>query len=213
MKIGILAGTIVDTQMGVDFVLSKGHSALGRACSSDPVTQCEMQILRKAELLQISINLCKEMVLEGVEGIFVNCNSLSGAIDMNVVRQNISVPLVTPLDVYALYASSHSCLGIIAANCQSLAAIEHVIMQKNKDCMVFGAGILPLVVAIENAIPPQKIYADFKIKGLVDSLTALGCEALILGCTHFPYILSCIEENISVPVINPGDKMLELLVK
>ena len=32
MKLGVMAGTPVDTQMGVDYVISKGHEAIGFAC-------------------------------------------------------------------------------------------------------------------------------------------------------------------------------------
>lgn len=212
MKIGVLAGTPVDTQMGVDFILSKGHFAIGKACSCSPTEQSEMQILHKNELLCIAIKLCHEMIEEGAQGIFVNCNSLSGAIDMNAVRNAISVRLVTPLDIYADSAKNYSALAVISANCQSLSAIEQVIVQANKNCMVLGAGLLPLVIAIENHEPPTEIYEKLKIKELIDSLTAFGCEALVLGCTHFPYLLSQIETNITVPVIDPSVQMLQVLI-
>ncbi|MEG1895813.1 MAG: aspartate/glutamate racemase family protein [Oscillospiraceae bacterium] len=211
MKIGVLAGTPVDTQMGIDFVLSRGFDAIGRACSKSPIIQSEMQILHKKELLDIVIGLCQYMEMEGAKGIFVNCNSLSGAVDMDEARRYISIPLVTPLDVYKLCAKDYSCLGVIAANGQSLAAIEHLILENNLHCMVVGAGLLPVVVAIENGLQPQLIYDDYKLKQMIESLVAMGCEGLVLGCTHFPYLLNQIEKDITVPVINPGDKMLELL--
>ncbi|MEG1972677.1 MAG: aspartate/glutamate racemase family protein [Oscillospiraceae bacterium] len=211
MKIGVLAGTPVDTQMGVDFVLSQGFDAIGRACSESPVIQSEMQILHKKELLDIAIRLCREMESHGAEGIFVNCNSLSGAVDMDEVRRHITISLVTPLDVYKLCAKDYSRLGVIAANGQSLAAIEHLILENNNQCMVVGAGLLPVVIAIENGLEPQKIYDSYKIRELVRSLEAMGCEALVLGCTHFPYLLAQIENNSAIPVINPGMRMLHIL--
>lgn len=211
MKIGVIAGTPVDTQMGVDYILSKGCDAVGRACSENPEKQTEMQVLHKEELAKLVVKLCNEMISEGASGIFVNCNSLSGAIDLNYVRANLSVKVVTPLDVYAECASSFKSLSVIAANGQSLAAIEKVIMSKNSSCLVFGAGILPLVIAIEAGKNPHEIYNDLKIKLLTDSLVAMGCDALVLGCTHFPYVLEDIENNITVPVINPSDRMLEML--
>ncbi|MEG0021036.1 MAG: aspartate/glutamate racemase family protein, partial [Oscillospiraceae bacterium] len=57
----------------------------------------------------------------------------------------------------------------------------------------------------------QLIYDDYKLKQMIESLVAMGCEGLVLGCTHFPYLLNQIKKDITVPVINPGDKMLELL--
>ena len=211
MKIGVIAGTPVDTQMGVDYILDKGCEALGFACSKDAAEQNEMQILHKEELLQIAINGCLDMVKNGAEGIFVYCNSLSAAIDIDRLKAAVPVCVVTPLDIYRMCAKQYSRLSVVAANGQSLAGIERVILAANPECIVFGAGILPLVIEIEAATAPEDIYTNFKLKSLTDSFEAIGCDALILGCTHFPYIEKQIADGMNVKVINPSDAMLEIL--
>ena len=211
MKIGVLAGTPVDTQMGIDFAVSQGFEAVGFACSKDPREQTEMQVLYKEELLQIAINGCLDMIKNGAEGIFVYCNSLSAAIDTDRLKAALPLCTVTPLDIYRLCAKQYNRLAVIAANAQSLAGIERVILEENPYCTVFGAGLLPVVFAIENQIPAEKIYNDFHIKSLTDNLVAMGCDALVLGCTHYPYIEHLIRENVSVNVINPSIQMLEIL--
>lgn len=213
MKIGVMAGTPVDTQMGVDYIISKGHEAVSFACSASAPQQNEMQILHKEELLEIAINGCLDMVNQGAQGIFVYCNSLSGAIDMDKLKAQVPVFVITPLDIYRMCAEEYSRLSVIAANGQSLAAIERTVLGANPQCCVFGAGILPLVVEIEASTPPQELYDKFALKKLCDSFVAIGCDALILGCTHFPYIEKEIVDGISAPVINPGDSMLEELKK
>lgn len=211
MKIGVIAGTPVDTQMGVEYIVSKGYEAVGFACSRDASEQNEMQILHKEELLEIAINGCLGMVEQGAQGIFVNCNSLSGAIDMEKLKAEVPVCVVTPLDIYRLCAKKYSRLAVIAANGQSLSAIERTILGANPDCMVFGAGLLPLVVAIETGEPSEKIYQELKIRQLTECFEAVGCEALILGCTHFPYIEKEVRADVSTEVINPSDQMLDIL--
>ena len=211
MKIGVMAGTPVDTQMGVDYIKSKGYEALGFACSESAAVQNEMQILHKEELLQIAINGCLDMVKQGATGIYVYCNSLSGAIDMERLKATVPVFVITPLDIYKMCAKNYTRLSVIAANGQSLAGIERTILGENPECVVFGAGLLPLVVEIEAETPSEKIYDSFKLKKLTESFEAIGCDALILGCTHFPYIEKEITENIGVEVINPSDRMLEIL--
>ena len=213
MKLGVMAGTPVDTQMGVDYVVSKGYEAIGFACSKSAPEQNEMQILHKEELLQIAINGCLDMVKQGAEGIYVYCNSLSGAIDMDSLKKEVPVCVVTPLDIYKMCAGYYKRLSVIAANGQSLSAIERTILGANPECVVFGAGLLPLVVEIEAETPSQEIYDSFQLKKLTDSFVAIGCDALILGCTHFPYVEKEITEGISVEVINPSDLMLEYLEK
>lgn len=210
MKIGVIAGTPVDTEMGVDFVRSKGFDPVGRSCSANAYEQTQMQILHKRELEELVVRYCLEMLGEGAEAIFINCNSLSGAINLDAVRSRIPARIVTPLDVYSECAVRYKSLSVIAANCQSLAAIEKVILARNASCMVYGEGLLPLVAMIEAKIPPQEIYQKAKLQELMDHLAALGCEALILGCTHFPYVL-CELQTAGLPIIDPGERMLELL--
>ncbi len=211
MKIGVIAGTPVDTQMGIDYAVSQGFEAIGFACSKDPREQTEMQVLYKEQLLQVAIKGCLNMIKNGAEGIFVYCNSLSAAIDIDRLKAALPVCTVTPLDVYKLCAKEYGRLSVFAANCQSLAGIEKVILAENPQCCVFGAGILPVVFAIEDNIPSSEIYEKYHLRQLCDSFVHIGCDAIILGCTHFPYIEKEIRENVDIEVINPSRQMLDIL--
>ncbi|MBP1552539.1 MAG: aspartate/glutamate racemase family protein [Oscillospiraceae bacterium] len=211
MKIGVIAGTPVDTQMGIDYAVSQGFEAIGFACSKDPREQTEMQVLYKEQLLQVAIKGCLNMIKNGAEGIFVYCNSLSAAIDIDRLKAALPVCTVTPLDVYKLCAKEYGRLSVFAANCQSLAGIEKVILAENPRCCVFGAGILPVVFAIEDNITSSEIYEKYHLRQLCDSFVKIGCDAIILGCTHFPYIEKEIRENVDIEVINPSRQMLDIL--
>ena len=211
MKIGVIAGTPVDTQMGIDYAVSQGFEAIGFACSRNPQEQTEMQVLYKEELLQLAIKGCHSMINQGAQGIFMYCNSLSAAIDTDRLKAALPVCTVTPLDVYKLCAKQYDKLSVFAANCQSLAGIEKVILGENPQCCVFGAGILPVVFAIEEGLPSEEIYKNFHLKELCDSFVGIGCNALVLGCTHFPYIEKEIRENINIEIINPSRQMLDIL--
>lgn len=211
MKIGVIAGTPVDTQMGIDYAVSQGFEAIGFACSRNPQEQTEMQVLHKEELLQIAIKGCLDMIDNGAEGIFVYCNSLSAAIDIDALKAALPVAAVTPLDIYKLCAKQYSSLSVIAANGQSLAGIEKVILAENPQCCIYGAGILPIVEAIESKMPAAEIYSRYRLKELTGSFEAMGCQALILGCTHFPYIEKEVCKNVSIKVIEPSRQMLDIL--
>lgn len=211
MKIGVIAGTPVDTRMGVDYVRSMGFQTVSRACSESPEEQMGMQVLQPEVLTERVIALCNEMVCEGTDGIFVNCNSLTAAVDMPRIRANVPQKIVTPLDVYRECASDYHVLGVIAANGQSLAAIERVIMDQNPSCHVFGAALKLLVIAIEHQVPPDEIFEGQGLAHLNDFVQRPGGEALILGCTHFPYILPQLERCVTIPIINPSERMLDML--
>lgn len=211
--VGVIAGTPVDTQMGVDYVVHQGCRALGFACSADAAAQNEMQILHRDELLQIAIAGCRDMAAQGAQGIFVHCNSLSGAIDLTALRRALSVPVVTPLDIYDACARRYDRLAVLAANGQSLSAIERTVLAANPRCAVFGAGILPLVQAIETGAAAQEICERLSIVPLCRALEAMDCRALILGCTHYPYIAEVLRGALHVPVIDPAGEMLHLLLE
>ncbi len=208
--IGVIAGTLVDTQMGIDFVKSKGLNAIGKAISKTPEEQTVLQVLHKKELAEIFINIANELIDKGAQSIMVYCNSLSGAIDLGYIKSKVLKKIVTPLDIYENTAKEFDKMGILAANGQSIATIENVILKNNSNCVLCGAMSIFLVKEIESGKPSSEIYNSLNIKGLVNSFERMGISALILGCTHFPFIEKEIKENTNLKIINQGDHMIKL---
>ncbi len=212
MKIGVIAGTPVDTRMGMEYVERYGHCAIGRASSPSPEIQLQMQRLHPQELTEQMISLCNEMIAEGAEGIYVNCNSMTAAVDMRQVCAQVQTDkLVTPFDVYKECAGSYQRLGILAVSGQSLAAIEQVIAEENAACMTFGAGLPFLAIAIEQKISPVEIIKQQGLAELLTCFQLLRMDALILGCTHFPYIAEELAKILPLPIIDPNARMLSML--
>lgn len=208
MKLGVLAGTPVDTRMGMDAARKAGFDCVGRYCSETPERQTYMQALEAGALFELAVSLCLEMTGLGASGILLYCNSLAGALDMAELRRRVPVKIVTPLDVYAELARRYKSVAVLAANGQSLAAIERTFQAANPACAIYGCGLLPLVNAIEEGLPPREIMEKLDVAGLVKSLCGMGCEILLLGCTHFPYIGEQVRNLSSVPVIDPAGDML-----
>ena len=209
--IGVLAATPIDTAMGVDVVKSAGFSHVSRYLSPNPAEQTKLQVLETSKLTEMTLALCEALTEEGAEGIFLYCNSLAGAIDMQGIRARLSVRIVTPLDVYAHLAGEHSSIAVLAANCQSLAAIERTMRTANPNCAVYGSGLLPLVEKIESGASPEAIVDELKMAGLVRALCSMGGEILVLGCTHFAYLAEQITAVSDLPVIDPARTMLGML--
>ena len=214
MKIGVIAGTPVDTRMGVDYIESFGHSTVSRYSSPTPEIQTQMQVLHPRELTLQVTDLCNEMINEGAEGIYLNCNSMAAAIDIEYLREHVRTPhIVTPFDVYKEAAGKYRRLCIIAANGQSLAAIEQAVYSANPDCTAFGASLLNLVAAIEKQREPAEIVRELGIHKLMEAFEKMDPDALILGCTHFPYIAGELEDVLTFPIIDPGFRMLKMLTE
>ena len=64
-----------------------------------------------------------------------------------------------------------------------------------------------IVSAIEEGLAPEVIAEKCGLAGLVEYMEACGCEALILGCTHFPYLRAEFDRLCKIPVIDPADEM------
>lgn len=71
--------------------------------------------------------------------------------------------------------------------------------------------MLPLVLSIEKKISPDDIIKIHDLKKLCEWFSSNGAEALLLGCTHFPYIYEELKKVSVIPIIDPSKKMIELL--
>ena len=200
--IAVLAGTPVDTQMGMAVLKQAGRTGIAFPISSDPVTQTQFQISSPSEKHAFVGGLLDRAKAQNCDSAFVYCNSLSS-----------SVNFVTPLDVYREAAGRYTRLGVIAANAQGLAGIERTLMQANSKLHLYGACCLDAVLAVEDKEPPEEIVERLHLTALVGWFTVCGCQALVLGCTHFPYFKLALKKKTSLSLIDPADRMVELLAQ
>ena len=119
---------------------------------------------------------------------------------------------MTPMDVYGNLATQYHKLAIIAANSQALAA-QHITMTRaNPQILPMCADLLPVVLDIEAHYAPEEIVRRNALDILMTSFERIGCEALLLGCTHFPYIKDALAACFSRPIIDPAEEMVKLLL-
>lgn len=211
-KIAVMAGTKVDTRMGVGFLKEKYPEAEAIFCpvSEDPQEQTLFQVSPDKE--KIIGEMMEKAIAEGAEAFFVYCNSLSGAVDFEKLAAEKRTKAVTPLAVYRRLGAKYKRVGVLAANNQSLAKIEENLLAGNSEIEVLGCALLPAVKMIEKGIPPEEIAEKMKLGELVAFLESNGAEAIFLGCTHFPYLKNALEKRAGVPFIDPAESMVgELL--
>ena len=207
----VLAGTPVDTQMGVDILTRVGIPSLAFPVSGDPVAQTTFQISSPAEKTARVLQILREAQKGGCRRVFVYCNSLSGAVDFRPLAAETGLRIVTPLDVYRRLAGRYHALGVIAANAQGLAGIERVLAVENPALRLLGVGALPLVLSVEAQLPPAELVERHHLPQLAAWFADCGAEALLLGCTHFPYFKEALARRISLPLIDPAEAMVCLL--
>ncbi|WMJ79246.1 Asp/Glu/hydantoin racemase [Clostridium sp. MB40-C1] len=210
-KVGVIAGTPIDTEMGVKFLKSKGIDAYAYPVSSCSQEQSELQILSPTELTDKIRVIIRKIKYEKINKVMVYCNSLSAAVDMDKLSIEENIKIITPLHVYKNIASKYKNIGVITANNKSAAGIENIVQNVNSECNVIGIGILPVVIDIENGVSPQKIVEKFSLKNIIEFYNSIQVDTLILGCTHLPYIYEELKKLASVPILDPAEDMYEMI--
>ena len=211
--VAVMAGTLVDTQMGVDFLRARNSSLeiLSYPVSRNPREQNAFQLGAMEEKVFTVRALVRDAVAKGAKALLVHCNSLSGALAFGSLCAEEGIGLVTPLMVHRRVAQASGRIGLIAANNQSLHGIEQVMFDANPNCDVLGVSLLPMVVAIEQRTPPAGIAGAFGLSHLLRYFEACKVDRVVLGCTHFPYMAGELRRLTGLEIFNPDDMMYEML--
>jgi glutamate racemase len=212
-KIAVIAGTPVDTQMGVTFLKQATIASVGFSVSKDPVAQTYFQTLPLATRTEQISNLVGDIKERGFDAILVYCNSLSAAIDFERLSEVFAITIVTPMQVYAKLARDYQRVGVLAANAQGSAGIEQALVQSNCDIQVYHATNLDWVKAVEANTPPDQIVNQFGLPATLTFFSENKVDAILIGCTHFPYFLAAYQARTNLPCLNPDHYLLALLTK
>ena len=212
-QIAVLAGTPVDTQMGVEYLAKAGLTGLAFPMASDPRRQTAFQISSQAEKTAAVRVVLEQAQAQGCEKAFVYCNSLSSSVDFPPLAVETGMTIVTPLDIYRELAPKYRRLGLIAANAQGLAGIERTLFAANPALDLLGACMLPVVLSIEAGQPPEELVERHRLPELAEWFRRSGMEALVLGCTHFPYFKDALARRTSLPLIDPAEEMIHRIME
>lgn len=216
MKVGVFAGTKVDTQMGVDLLESRGFETLGYSLAENPVEQTKLQYFSKLELENLVEGKALDAISKGAKKIFIYCNSLSSAIDYWEIEKNIGVEIITPLETYKNLPKDIKNVVILAANGISAFKLDQIITKSSPDINTISIGNLSIVESIEEKKEPKEIVRLLNLKGLIEYFEGIKDErykvdSIILGCTHFPYLKEEIEKLTNLKIIDPAEDMISKL--
>ena len=98
MKIAVIAGTPVDTQMGVELLKSRGAEALGFPISRTPEEQTAFQVGAQSVREAVVGEIFDQIRTRGMNRVLVYCNSLSAAVDVHGLAALRGLRAWTPMD-------------------------------------------------------------------------------------------------------------------
>lgn len=211
MRVAIFGGTPVDAQMGCRLFESLPIQTIPVAISASPKQQTQFQtsdFITKNTLIRQKIEYVKQ---SGCQIIVIYCNSLSASIDFSQFEKDYQIPILTPFLAYAHYAMQFKNVGVLTANAQGAAGIERELVQKNSALRISNITNLAWVAAVEEQIAPEIIATSFGLPESLRFFEAQQVEAIIIGCTHFPYFLPDYQRQTTIPCVNPDDTLYTAL--
>ncbi|MCQ2247817.1 MAG: glutamate racemase [Treponema sp.] len=130
--------------------------------------------------------------------IVIACNTISVTALDSLRKLHPSLPIVGTVPAIKLAAkiSENKRIGFLATNASvNHPYSENLIREFASDCQVFKRGDPDLIEFIEHklftATREEKIAA---VMPAVEYFNSLGCDTIILGCTHFTHMFREIEE-------------------
>ena len=214
MKIAVMAGTPIDSKLGESLLNSYGYNDVVLVpISNNPVEQTTFQSLNDSEREKIIVEIIEQLKEKNCEDIFVYCNSLSSVVDFDRLAIEHNIKIVTPMQMYRNLGLEYKYLAVMAANSHGLTGVENNLYVSNPSLRVLGLSMLELVKAIEEENRPEKIVKDFNFEVLFNYFEQTKVEAVVLGCTHFPYIKKELEKITNLPIIDVGVFMINSMEK
>lgn len=214
MKIAVMAGTPIDSKLGAELLNSYGYEDVVLVpISNNPVEQTTFQALEDEERENIIVKIIDELKEKDCDSIFVYCNSLSSVVDFDGLAEKMDISIITPMQMYRNLGLEYKCLAVMAANSHGLTGVENNLYVSNPRLRVLGLSMLELVKAIEEGDKPEQIVEDFNFKTLFNYFELTNVEAVVLGCTHFPYIKKELEKITKLPIIDVGVFMINSMEK
>ncbi|MCI9555031.1 MAG: Asp/Glu/hydantoin racemase [Oscillibacter sp.] len=213
MKIAVIAGTPVDTRMGVTLLNQHGVKGVSFPVSRTPEEQTAFQVGAQSAREEAVGALLDRIKEAGMDRVLLYCNSLSATIDARALGAARGLRIWTPMDVYGETARRYRRLGVLAANSQGAAGVERAMVNASPETRVFGASNLELVLGVEAGRPPEDLVRDCGLEHLLRFFEGNGAEAVVLGCTHFPYVKEALQKRTALPVLDPGERLAELVLE
>ena len=210
--VAVLAGTPVDTEMGAEVLRRRGLTPLNCPVSRHPLEQAAFQVKSAEEKRTVLTGILRGAMEWGCGSAFIYCNSLSGSADFPALSRELGLRIVTPMDAYGKIARQYRRLAVIAYNGQALAGIDTAMVRANPGIILLPAGTPTVTLDIEQGLEPDEIIRRSHIEALARWFEACGCEALVLGCTHFPYVADALRAYTDLPLLDPAEEMLRLLL-
>lgn len=162
----------------------------------------------KEEILRLSIKNTEYLLDRGCKLIVVACNTATTNA-INYLRENYNVPFIgiEPAIKPAALQSESKIVGILATKGTLSSSLFHSTSENHASGIKIiereGEGLVPLVEKGEL----QSVELKNLLHEYLQPMLKEGIDYLVLGCTHYPYLIPLIKEIVpgKVKIIDSGE--------
>lgn len=172
-------------------------------------------------ITKFALDLVNFLLQKGVKVLVVACNTIS-ANSLDAIKKVSPVPVVdviSPTTEVAVRSTKNNSVGLIAtAGCVNSGAYKRRIKGLNPSIRLWQQAC-PLFVPLAEEGMDNHPATDLIARGYLSDLSDKQIDTLILGCTHFPILLSSIAKTTgkNVTLVTSGrptaKKLAEILKK
>lgn len=150
-----------------------------------------------------AVQIVKYLVACDVKIIVIACNTVS-ATSVAELKKITNIPIVEIIQPTVEIARNYNKIGLLATS----ATIKSKAHEKMIGKEIIGVECPMFVPLIESGITE----GEELMKVATDYTSGLnGCDAVILGCTHYPIIKNVIQKSIEGEIIDPSRKVAEIV--
>lgn len=162
----------------------------------------------KDEIVQLCIKNTEFLIKKGCKLIVVACNTATtNAIDY--LRAHYHVPFIgiEPAIKPAAIRSKSRKVGVLATKGTLSSLLFHNTAENHADeiCIFeqVGTGLVPLIESDKVDTPETRAL----LESYLDPMIAAGIDYLVLGCTHYPYLLPVLKKILPghIQIIDSGE--------
>ncbi|HPP76543.1 MAG TPA: glutamate racemase [Armatimonadota bacterium] len=167
-----------------------------------------------AEIEEFALGITQFLIEQGAKAVVMACN-MSSAAALSSARETFpDIPILGVIGPgsRAAVGSGAKSIGVLATTgTVKSGAYSRIIKELNPDCEVLEQPCPPFVPLVEAGLAESE-EAEVAVRSCVEPLLANGIQAVVLGCTHYPFLRPAIGRTApNVQIIDPAEETVREL--
>jgi len=168
----------------------------------------------ETEVCDLAVEAVRFLEKQGVKAIVIACHTVS-ACAFSRLQSHAKVPLFEIISAGVQEVVSHvplKCVAVMATKRTVESSVYRMRIAKElKGVHVVQVPCPRLVPLIEKGVDASDVIPILRED--LDVVIENHCDVLLLGCTHFPYLIDAFKACIDVPILSPEMRFADMVAQ